>query len=122
MDNKEINYSLAKTKDTGSEKHVPVISSSGRGILTVQVGSLLHPMEESHYIQWIEVHTDLDIYRAELLPGDLPRAQFQLANDENVMAVYEYCSVHGLWGKEMPRAVHGSSCAGDPISWPHSDR
>ena len=83
-----------KTGDVGQEKHVPVIEKTGAGI-KVKVGSVPHPMEEKHYIEWIEVAADGKAYRKFLKPGDKPEAEFEI-KAENVGA-REYCSIHGLW-------------------------
>ncbi len=84
-----------KTKDEGLEKHVPVIEPTDSGIL-VKVGSTQHPMEEKHYIAFIEVLSKEKVYRAELKPGDKPQAQFPLKIDQ-VEQVREFCNVHMLW-------------------------
>ena len=83
-----------KTRDEGSEKHVPVIEKTESGI-RVRVGSVEHPMEESHYIQWIEVMSNGRTCRKFLKPGDKPEAEFCLDSD-NVQA-RELCNLHGLW-------------------------
>lgn len=85
----------SKTKDEGLEKHVPVIEATDNGIL-VQVGSTAHPMEEEHYIAFIEVLSKEKVYRAELKPGDKPQAQFPLKIDQ-VEQAREFCNVHMLW-------------------------
>ncbi len=83
-----------KTEDEGQEKHVPVIEKTDSGI-KVKVGSVPHPMEEAHYIEWIEVIADGKIYRKFLKPGDAPEAKFCL--DTVDIQAREYCNVHGLW-------------------------
>ncbi len=83
-----------KNQDEGQEKHVPVIEKTETGI-KVKVGSIPHPMEEKHYITWIEAIADGKSYRKFLKPGDKPEAEFEIKAD-NVTA-REYCSVHGLW-------------------------
>jgi superoxide reductase len=82
------------TVDAAVEKHVPVIEKTDDGV-KVKVGSAAHPMEESHYIEWIEVVVDGKAYREFLKPGGSPEATFCL-KDENVTA-REYCNKHGLW-------------------------
>lgn len=83
-----------KTRDVGLEKHVPVIEKTDTG-LRVKVGSVPHPMEKDHYIEWIEVITGDTTYRKFLSPGDRPEAEFEVkAVDIEVRA---YCNVHGLW-------------------------
>jgi superoxide reductase len=84
----------AKTADEGREKHVPVIEKTDCGI-KVKVGSVAHPMEEKHYIEWIELLADGKAYRQFLNPGDEPEAQFCIEAD-NVTA-REHCNIHGLW-------------------------
>jgi len=83
-----------KTEDEGNEKHVPVFEHTEKGI-KVKVGAVTHPMEENHYIEWIEVIADGRAYRKFLSPGDSPEAEFAI-NSEKVEA-REYCNVHGLW-------------------------
>ncbi len=82
------------TADSSLEKHVPVVEKSEKG-LNVNVGSVPHPMEEKHYIEWIEVFSDGTLCRRFLKPGDKPEADFCLIS-ENVES-REYCNVHGLW-------------------------
>jgi len=84
-----------KTQDEGKEKHVPVIEEKEGGI-KVKVGLVPHPMEESHYIQWIEVITQSGSFRKFLAPGQAPEAEFPVSKQE-VLAVREYCNIHGLW-------------------------
>ncbi len=86
-----------KEQDEGQEKHVPVIEKTEEG-LRVKIGSVEHPMEEEHYIEWIEVIADGKVYRKFLNPGEKPEALFNI-KAENVTA-REYCNVHGLWKKE----------------------
>ena len=83
-----------KTADASTEKHVPVIAKTDDGYV-VTVGSTLHPMEEKHYIEWIELQADGKVYRQFLKPGDAPRAAFKV-EAESVTA-REHCNVHGLW-------------------------
>ena len=83
-----------KTADAGLEKHVPFIKTTASTV-KAQVGEVPHPMEEKHYIEWVEILTDGKIYRKFLKPGDKPEAEFKIDN-EGVTA-REYCSVHGLW-------------------------
>ncbi len=85
----------AKTEDKGNEKHVPVISQEGDGII-VQVGEIDHPMEGEHYIKFIEVMTEDKVLRAELEPGQKPEAYFNIEKSA-VIAAREYCTIHGLW-------------------------
>jgi len=82
------------TEDAAKEKHVPVVERISGGI-KVTVGSVPHPMEEKHYIEWIEVIADGRAYRQFLKPGDTPEAVFTV--DAQNISVREYCNVHGLW-------------------------
>ena len=84
----------AKAADEGKEKHVPVIEADERGV-KVKVGSVPHPMEEKHYIEWVEVITDGDGCRQFLKPGDKPEAEFDIKSKK--VAAREYCNIHGLW-------------------------
>ncbi|MCD6445940.1 desulfoferrodoxin [Candidatus Bathyarchaeota archaeon] len=83
-----------KTTDVGLEKHVPVIEKTTTGF-KVKVGSVPHPMEEKHYIEWIELVADGKVYRKFLNPGEKPEVEFKL-KAEKVWA-REYCNVHGVW-------------------------
>ena len=83
-----------KTADAATEKHVPVIEKVEGGIL-VKVGSVPHPMEENHYIEWIEVLADGKAYRSFLKPGDAPEARFGIQAE--ALTAREHCSVHELW-------------------------
>ncbi|GAB4363782.1 MAG: desulfoferrodoxin [Spirochaetales bacterium] len=83
-----------KTADKSTEKHVPVIEKTPSGY-KVTVGTTLHPMEEKHYIEWIELNADGVRYKKFLKPGDAPVAEFCI-NAEKVSA-REYCNIHGLW-------------------------
>jgi len=82
------------TVDAAQEKHVPVIEKTADGF-KVAVGSVAHPMEEKHYIEWIELIADGQVYRQFLKPGDKPEAFFKI-EAQNVTA-REYCNLHGLW-------------------------
>ncbi len=85
------------TTDAAKEKHVPVIEKVERGY-KVKVGSVPHPMEEKHYIEWIELIADGKVYRKFLNPGDTPEAIFEVKADKVVAR--EYCNLHGLWKAE----------------------
>jgi superoxide reductase len=82
------------TVDAAKEKHVPVIEKVDGGY-KVKVGSVAHPMEEKHYIEWIEIIADGKAYRQFLNPGDAPEATFKI-NAAKITA-REYCNMHGLW-------------------------
>ena len=82
------------TVDAAKEKHVPVVEKTGDGY-QVRVGSVAHPMEEKHYIEWIQIIADGEVYRYFLKPGAAPEATFKI--DANQVTAREYCNLHGLW-------------------------
>ncbi|OGP85638.1 MAG: desulfoferrodoxin [Deltaproteobacteria bacterium RBG_16_54_11] len=85
---------VANTVDAAKEKHVPVIEKSANGV-KVKVGSVTHPMEEKHYIEWIEIIADGKAYRQFLKPGDAPEALFDIKASK--IEAREHCNLHGLW-------------------------
>ena len=85
---------LENTTDAAKEKHVPVIEKTAAGF-RVRIGSVAHPMEEKHYIEWIEVIADGQAYRKFLNPGEAPEATFEIKADK--ITAREYCNLHGLW-------------------------
>ncbi|WP_027631670.1 desulfoferrodoxin [Clostridium hydrogeniformans] len=91
---KPMTHLVENTVDAAKEKHVPVIEKIDGGVL-VKVGSVEHPMEEKHYIEWIEVITENKVYRKHLNPGEKPEAKFLI--EEEIISVREYCNLHGLW-------------------------
>ena len=82
------------TVDAAKEKHVPVIEKTGDGF-KVKVGSVAHPMEEKHWIEWVELIVDGKVYRQFLKPGQAPEAMFCIKAAK--VAAREYCNLHGLW-------------------------
>ena len=80
--------------DASKEKHVPVIEKKAGGVL-VKLGSIPHPMEEKHYIEWIEVIADGKAYRQFLNPGQAPEAFFAVEGAQ--ITARAYCNLHGLW-------------------------
>ena len=85
------------TVDAAVEKHVPVIEKSGDTV-TVSVGSTLHPMEEKHYIEFIQLITEARTYTAHLDPGKEPKASFDIKGE--VEYARAYCNLHSLWKSE----------------------
>ena len=85
------------TTDAATEKHVPVIEKTADGY-KVTVGEVPHPMEEKHYIMWIELIADGVVYRQHLLPGQPPVAEFCIKAED--VAAREYCNLHGHWRKD----------------------
>ena len=86
----------AGVSDGAHEKHVPVVEHKD-GIVKVRVGSVEHPMMPAHYIQWIVLETESGCQMKHLKPGAKPEAEFVLSDNSKVLAVYEYCNLHGLW-------------------------
>jgi superoxide reductase len=84
------------TVDASLEKHVPVYKVEGRNVV-VNVGSVIHPMIEEHYIEWISLVTNKAVQRKLLKPNEEPSASFVILEDEKVEEVYAYCNLHGLW-------------------------
>ncbi|MBL7053584.1 desulfoferrodoxin [Patescibacteria group bacterium] len=95
-----------QTEDQGQEKHLPVVEESvsnacsGNNGTIIKVGEIEHPMEESHYIEWIQV-TTIDNKRVKKFfkPGDNPEMNF--CNIKKIVNITAYCNVHGLWGIEV---------------------
>ncbi len=85
----------AKQEDQGQEKHVPIVEETETGI-KVKVGTVEHPMEDTHYIKFIEVVGENHVYRFELKPGQKPEVVIPAKKDD-IVEVREFCTVHGLW-------------------------
>lgn len=96
----EMEALVAGAVDGAVEKHVPVVTVDGQSV-HVNIGSVDHPMEEGHYIQFICLVTDASYFIRPLHPGDAPAADFALPEDRSVKAVYELCNIHGLWKVEL---------------------
>jgi superoxide reductase len=88
---------LAGTVDASKEKHVPVIENND-GKYSIIIGSAVHPMEEKHYIEWIQIISGDKSYREFLKPSREPKALFDLKSGR--ITAREYCNLHGLWSKE----------------------
>lgn len=96
--------------DAATEKHVPVIEKTKNGYL-VKVGSIPHPMEEKHYIEWIELKLDDKIIMHHLRPGEKPQAHFCYCSSCGIpksVSAREYCNVHGLWKGSMKMSAVGA--------------
>jgi len=85
------------TVDAAKEKHVPVIEFVDGGV-KIKIGSVPHPMEEKHYIEWIEIVADGMAYRQFLQPGQAPEAFFPVS--AKTLTAREYCNLHGLWSAQ----------------------
>ena len=92
--NQPMNLLTENTTDAATEKHVPVIEKTANGV-KISVGSVPHPMEEQHYIEWIQVMADGKNCRKFLKPGDAPEAEFEITGKD--ISAREYCNLHGLW-------------------------
>ena len=90
----EMQLLTENTTDAAQEKHVPVIEKVDGGY-KVTVGSVAHPMEDKHYIEFIELLADGKVYTHYLEPGQAPQAVFKI--DANQVSAREYCNLHGLW-------------------------
>ncbi len=90
----------ANTVDAAVEKHVPTIKVEGKTV-SVKVGSVEHPMTESHLIEWIYLQTKKGGQYRHLSPVDKPEATFIVADDDEPIAVYEHCNLHGLWKADI---------------------
>ena len=91
---KPMNLLVENTVDAAKEKHVPVIEKVEGGV-KVKVGEVAHPMEDKHWIEWIEIIADGKTYRQYLNPGETPEATFSVT--ANQITAREYCNLHGLW-------------------------
>ena len=94
--NEQMTELIPGITDAATEKHVPVYAVNGNTV-TVSVGEVAHPMLPEHSIQWICVETNQGYQIKHLTPGAEPKATFTLNEGESVVAVYEYCNLHGLW-------------------------
>ena len=90
----------ANTVDAAVEKHVPAVKVDGK-IVSVKVGSVEHPMTEAHLIEWIYLQTKKGGQYRHLTPADKPEATFIVAEDDEPIAVYEHCNLHGLWKADI---------------------
>lgn len=100
----------ANSIEAALEKHVPVYEFGCNNeeccdncyqCITVKVGEVTHPMLDNHFIEFIVVETSINTYVKFLKPGELPEASFIIKDDEEVLNIYEYCNLHGLWVKKV---------------------
>ena len=94
-----MNELVPNTVEASGEKHKPDVKVEGN-VVNVNVGSINHPMEEVHWIEWVQLNTDKGSYRKVLNPGEAPNVSFVLG-DEKPLGVYAYCNLHGLWLTEL---------------------
>ena len=88
------------TSDGAAEKHVPEVKVDGNKV-TVTVGSVAHPMQDVHYIEWIILETEKGYQKVDLKPDQAPVAEFIVPEGDKPVAAYEYCNLHGLWKAEI---------------------
>ena len=85
------------TVDAAQEKHIPV-ADSVTGRVHVKVGSVAHPMQNAHYIEWIAIETQNGVAQIKKLqPEEVPEAVFEIADGDRAVKLYAYCNLHGLW-------------------------
>lgn len=87
---------VAGTVEASKEKHIPVYTVNENEV-TVRIGSVDHPMQDVHYIEWVVLQTKFGNQRRALNPNDAPEVKFALLPNDEVVAVYAYCNLHGLW-------------------------
>lgn len=87
---------VPNTSDGAGEKHVPVITVSGNKV-SVDIGSVEHPMTDEHHIEWVYLETKSGGQRKSYFPGNKPHVEFVLTDDDEVISAFEYCNLHGLW-------------------------
>jgi len=90
----EMTVLTENTTEAAKGKHIPVVEKTADGY-KVKVGSVAHPMDEKHYIEWIELSAGGRVYRQYLKPGDAPEASFAISADQ--VKARAYCNLHGLW-------------------------
>jgi superoxide reductase len=89
------------TQEAAVEKHIPVVEKTGDGSIRVVVGEVEHPMDDDHYIGYIEVLFGNKILRADLSPGDKPVANFTLPSGTTNITARAWCNLHGMWKAEV---------------------
>ncbi len=79
-----------KEKDDGLEKHVPIVDGG-----KVKIGSVPHPMDDKHFIEWIELISNTESCRVFLKPGDA--SELPVCDCAKWKFARAHCNVHGLW-------------------------
>ncbi len=92
---KDMTLITENTEEAATEKHIPIIKETDEWV-EILVGSVEHPMIDTHYIEWIEVITNNSIYREDLHPWLEPKAKFCVAK-EDIISIRAYCNIHSLW-------------------------
>lgn len=96
----EMTELVPNTTDAAFEKHVPVIKMNNN-IVTIDIGSIAHPMTEEHHISWVYIQTEKGGQRKTLNPNDNPSVNFALTGDDKLEMAFAYCNLHGLWKAEI---------------------
>ncbi len=91
---------IPNTTEAAVEKHVPLVEVNGNKVKVV-IGETIHPMTEPHYIEWISLQTKNGYKKVELSHSDEPIAVFELEDGDVPIKAYEFCNLHGLWGKNI---------------------
>lgn len=87
---------ISNTVDASKEKHLPIYTKE-ENLINVIVGSEKHPMNENHYIEWVQLETTQGIQRKFLKPNTDPKVVFSILDNEQIISIYAYCNLHGLW-------------------------
>ena len=90
---------IPNTVEASEEKHIPTVKVAD-DMVEVNVGSVDHPMEAVHWIEWVQLVTNKGSYRKHLNPGEAPKVAF-LLGEEKPISVYAYCNLHGLWKTDL---------------------
>lgn len=91
---------IAGSTDAAQEKHVPAVTKKCKAI-TVNVGSVAHPMTEEHLIEWVALETEKGYQVQYLKANEAPVCTFKLADGDKAVAVYAYCNLHSLWASVL---------------------
>jgi superoxide reductase len=105
---------VAGSVDASQEKHVPVFTLDNNKLFVV-IGGVEHPMQDEHYIKWIAVETAKGVQIKYLSPAQKPAASFTIGSDDKLVAVYEYCNLHGLWKAENIEKEEAVACDLKPV-------
>ena len=87
---------IAGEVEASHEKHIPVVNNNDK-LVEVTIGSVEHPMTEEHLIEWVMIETTQGIQIKKLKAGNLPKVEFKLSKNDELLSVYAYCNLHGLW-------------------------
>ncbi|MCL2691662.1 MAG: desulfoferrodoxin [Candidatus Bathyarchaeota archaeon] len=91
---------VPNTVEASVEKHLPVVTKTTANSISIQIGSVLHPMENQHHITFVYIESEQGRQRKYLKTGEEPKIEFSFTNDKP-LAVYAYCNLHGLWKTDI---------------------